>query len=100
MALRLVTHAERPELRELAPAAEKVWPEYNLHGDVMNEWWGARSLLITGSVADWERWTEMVFPESGEYVFPHGLAPLSVDRDAGVGTYWEPNVWMVHPELG
>ena len=58
-----------------------------------------RSLLITGSVGDWERWTEMVFPESGEYVFPHGLAPLAVDRAADVGTYWEPNVWMVHPEL-
>src|SRR5687767_3450701 len=38
---RLVTHAERPELRHLAPAAEEVWPDYNLHGDVMNEWWGA-----------------------------------------------------------
>ena len=41
MSLRLVTHAERAELRHLAPAAEAVWPEYNLHGDVMNEWWGA-----------------------------------------------------------
>jgi hypothetical protein len=38
-------------------------------------------------------------PESGAYVFPHGLAPLSVDRDADIGTYWEPNVWMIHPEL-
>ena len=247
MALRLVTHAERPELRHLAPAAEEVWPEYNLHGDVMNEWWGAlleelaeyqfclvdeetgavvaeahtgplawsgddadlppsiddavgvvvrarrdgapvdslcafaaevapdarrgglagellggmtelarrhglrrviapvrpswkerypltpieryvtwrredgelldpwmrlherlgarvgtavpKSLLITGSVREWESWTDMVFPESGEYVFPHGLAPLTVDREADVGTYWEPNVWMIHPEL-
>jgi GNAT superfamily N-acetyltransferase len=247
MAVRLVTHAERPELRQLAPGAEQVWPEYNLHGDVMNEWWGAlleelaeyqfclvdeetgaviaeahsgplawsgddadlppsidgavavvvrarrdgapvdslcafaaevapearrgglagellggmtelarrhglrrviapvrpswkerypltpieryvtwrredgelldpwmrlherlgarvgtavpKSLLITGSVRDWESWTDMVFPESGEYVFPHGLAPLTVDRKADLGTYWEPNVWMIHPEL-
>lgn len=58
-----------------------------------------RSLHITGSVADWESWTEMAFPESGEYVFPEGLAPLHVDRDADLGDYWEPNVWMVHPEL-
>ena len=58
-----------------------------------------KSLLITGSVRDWESWTDMVFPESGEYVFPHGLAPLTVDREADVGTYWEPNVWMIHPEL-
>ena len=41
-----------------------------------------RSLHITGSVADWESWTEMAFPESGEYVFPEGLAPLR-DRSRG-----------------
>jgi hypothetical protein len=59
-----------------------------------------RSMRITGSVEDWERWTGLPLPESGEYVFPHGLAPLSVDREAGACSYWEPNVWMVHPELG
>jgi GNAT superfamily N-acetyltransferase len=54
------------------------------------------SLRITGTVAEWEEWTEMTFPESGDYVFPGGLAPLSVDREADVGAYWEPNVWMRH----
>jgi hypothetical protein len=58
-----------------------------------------RSLLITGTVAEWEAWTDLPLPESGEYVFPHGLAPLTVDRDADRCTYWEPNVWIVHPEL-
>ena len=58
-----------------------------------------RSLHITGSVAEWESWTEMTFPESGEYVFPEGLAPLRIDREADLGDYWEPNVWMVHPDL-
>jgi hypothetical protein len=53
-----------------------------------------RSLQIEASVAEWERWTEMTFPEDGEYVFPFGLAPLRV-RD-GIGSYWEPNVWMLH----
>jgi hypothetical protein len=38
----------------------------------------------------------MEFPESGEYVFPEGLAPLAVDREADLGRYWEPNVWMRH----
>jgi hypothetical protein len=56
-------------------------------------------MRITGSVADWERWTGLPLPESGSYVFPHGLAPLAVDREAGAAEYWEPNVWMVHPEL-
>jgi hypothetical protein len=36
----------------------------------------------------------MAFPEDGDYVFPSGLAPLRV-RD-GTGSYWEPNVWMLH----
>jgi GNAT superfamily N-acetyltransferase len=54
------------------------------------------SLRITGTVAEWESWTDMAFPESGEYVFPRGLAPVTIDRDADRGAYWEPNVWMRH----
>jgi GNAT superfamily N-acetyltransferase len=56
-----------------------------------------RSLQITGTVREWEEWTEMSFPESGTYVFPHGLAPLEIDVDDDRGRYWEPNVWMRHP---
>ena len=55
-----------------------------------------RSLRITGSVAEWESWTGLAYPESGDYVFPRGLAPLHVDLDADRGSYWEPNVWIVH----
>jgi hypothetical protein len=53
-----------------------------------------RSLQIEAPVSDWEEWTGMTFPEDGDYVFPAGLATLSV-RD-GVGSYWEPNIWMLH----
>ena len=52
------------------------------------------SLRITGSVAEWEEWTGISFPEDGEYVFPGGLATLRVVD--GIGSYWEPNVWMEH----
>ena len=55
-----------------------------------------RSLRITGTVGEWEGWTGMRFPESGDYVFPHGLAPLHVDREEDKGSYWEPNIWMRH----
>ena len=58
-----------------------------------------RSLRITGTVGEWETWTGMAFPESGDYVFPEGLAPLHIDRSTDRGSYWEPNVWMVHPDL-
>ncbi len=51
-------------------------------------------MRIEASVDEWQQWTGMEFPEDGEYVFPYGLAPLLVRE--GVGTYWEPNVWMRH----
>jgi hypothetical protein len=59
----------------------------------------SRSLRISGTVAEWESWTEMAFPDSGDYVFPEGLAPVHIDREHDSGLYWEPNVWMVHPDL-
>jgi hypothetical protein len=49
-----------------------------------------QSLRITGTVADWEGWTDMPFPESG------GLATVAIDRQSDEGRYWEPNVWMYH----
>jgi hypothetical protein len=58
------------------------------------------SLRITGTVAEWEAWTGIALPASGDYVFPEGLAPVHVDRDTNSCVYWEPNVWMVHPDLG
>jgi hypothetical protein len=54
------------------------------------------SMRITGTVADWEDWTGMAFPESGEYVFPAGLSTVSINRQGDLGSYWEPNVWIVH----
>jgi hypothetical protein len=53
-----------------------------------------RSLEITAPTSDWQAWTQMAFPDDGEYVFPGGLAPLSVYKETG--TYWEPNIWMQH----
>lgn len=55
-----------------------------------------RSLRITGTVAEWELWTNMAFPESGDYWFSGGLAPVTIDRERDLGSYWEPNVWMHH----
>jgi hypothetical protein len=57
------------------------------------------SLSITGTVSEWESWTGLTFPESGDYVFPEGLATVHIDTDADHGSYWEPNVWMIHPDL-
>jgi hypothetical protein len=55
-----------------------------------------RSMFITGTVAEWEQWTGMSFPDDGAYTFPAGLATVEIDRGRDRGDYWEPNVWIVH----
>lgn len=54
------------------------------------------SMRITGTLAEWEAWTGMRFPESGVYVVPGALTPVTIDREADRGEYVEPNVWMRH----
>ena len=58
------------------------------------------SMLVTGTVAEWEGWTGMAFPESGDYVVPAALVPVRIDRERDLGRYEEPNVWMRHPVPG
>jgi GNAT superfamily N-acetyltransferase len=55
------------------------------------------SMVIEGTVDEWERWTGMTFPESGDYVVPDALTPIQIDRTMNVGGYVEPNVWVHHP---
>ena len=117
------TIGERHGLRHLIAPVRPSWKErYPLapidryiqwrreDGQLLDPWMrlherlGARvgpalpeSMLITGTVAEWSQWTGLAYPESGAYVFPHGLAPLTVE--GARGTYYEPNVWMIHPPL-
>jgi hypothetical protein len=56
-----------------------------------------KSMTITGTIGEWEGWTGMRFPESGDYVVPGALRPVVMDLKRDVGTYEEPNVWMRHP---
>lgn len=55
-----------------------------------------RSQVITGTVDEWQTWTGMAFPDSGEYVIPGGLSTLHVDRETNRCVYSEPNVWVQH----
>lgn len=52
------------------------------------------SMTIRLPAAEWEELTGMRFPADGEYVFPGGLATLTVQD--GIGTHVEPNVWVLH----
>jgi GNAT superfamily N-acetyltransferase len=54
------------------------------------------SQTMTGTVDDWQAWTGMAFPSSGEYVIPGGLSTLHIDREHDCGTYTEPNIWVQH----
>ena len=53
-----------------------------------------RSMVMQAPVTDWAAWTEMLYPEDGEYVFSEALATLVVEN--GIGTHVEPNVWLRH----
>ncbi len=54
------------------------------------------SMRISGTLADWEKWAGMRFPESGEYLVPGALNPIKVDVERDQAVYIEPNVWMLH----
>jgi hypothetical protein len=54
------------------------------------------SKTIRGTRAEWERWTGMRFPQSGEYIIPGALNPIKIDLQKDEGVYVEPNVWIVH----
>jgi len=55
-----------------------------------------RSMVISGTVSDWESWTGMAFPETGEHVVPDTLQPVRIDKEKDLGQYEDPNVWMEH----
>ncbi|MGW1372934.1 GNAT family N-acetyltransferase [Streptomyces sp. NPDC002446] len=59
-----------------------------------------QSSRITGTVAEWESWTGMAFPDDGPYVFPGGLDTVLIDRARDRGAYWEPCVWITHEVPG
>lgn len=43
------------------------------------------AMTIHGTRAEWEEWTEMKLPQSGKYIIPGALNPISIDiqRDEG-----------------
>jgi hypothetical protein len=55
-----------------------------------------KSMTVTGTVAEWEEWTGMKFPESGEYIISGALQPLVINREDNVGHCNDPNIWMQH----
>ncbi len=54
------------------------------------------SKVIQGTCAEWEKWTRMQFPQSGQYVIDGALNPMEMNVEKDEGVYVEPNVWMMH----
>lgn len=54
------------------------------------------SMVIEGTIAEWEEWTGMVFPDTREYVVPEALNLVSIDRESDRGVYVEQNLWVQH----
>lgn len=101
----------RPSMKTLYPLApmERYVTWTRADGSPLDAWmrvhWrlGARvvrvaplSMRIPGTLAEWERWSGLVFPESGPYVVPGALVPVQVDYENDQAVYIEPNVWMLH----
>jgi GNAT superfamily N-acetyltransferase len=54
------------------------------------------SKTIRGTPAEWEEWTGMKFPQSGQYIIYGALNPIAINVEKEEGSYLEPNVWIVH----
>ncbi|MDH6126459.1 hypothetical protein [Kitasatospora sp. GP82] len=55
-----------------------------------------RSMVIPGTVAEWEKWTDMTFAQTGRYVVPDALDLIEIDCEQDQGIYAETNLWMRH----
>jgi hypothetical protein len=73
-------------------------PWMRVHARLGAEVWHVmpRAMVIAGSVAQWEAWTDLRFPDSAAYVVSGALQPVAIDRDRDTGRYEDPNVWMIH----
>jgi len=54
------------------------------------------SMFIPGTIVEWKDWTGMKFPGTGRYIVEGALNPVSIDLESNLGTYVEPNIWVVH----
>jgi GNAT superfamily N-acetyltransferase len=55
-----------------------------------------RSMVIAGTVAEWQQWTDMLFPVTRDYVVPDALNLVHIDVEQDRGVYVEENLWVRH----
>jgi GNAT superfamily N-acetyltransferase len=54
------------------------------------------AMTIVGTIADWSRWTGMMFDTSGPVVVAGALSPIWVSLEQDSAVYVEPGVWVHH----
>jgi GNAT superfamily N-acetyltransferase len=54
------------------------------------------SMVVTGSLAQWRKWTGLPFDSDGWVDVPGGLVPARCNLDYDQAIYVEPNVWVRH----
>ncbi|MDR6224123.1 GNAT family N-acetyltransferase [Desmospora profundinema] len=54
------------------------------------------SMISKAPVKQWEEWTDLKFPQSGNYTLPGALQPVEARIEEDVILYEDPNVWMRH----
>ena len=115
----LITPQTHPDYRaRIANMTEEIWPLFMLQSPIADQYedglpfdaWlrvhvrnGGEiiktchtAMEIGGSIAQWESWTGLRFPESGDYVIEGALSPVQMDVERDEGMYVEPNVWVHH----
>ncbi|MFC8016468.1 N-acetyltransferase [Streptomyces cinereoruber] len=55
-----------------------------------------RSMTVTGTCAEWRRWTGLPFDRTGPVVVPEALAAVHCFHEQDWAVYVEPNVWVHH----
>ncbi|MFI9843164.1 N-acetyltransferase [Nonomuraea sp. NPDC051941] len=56
-----------------------------------------RSMVVSGTLAEWRRWTDLPFDRPGPVEVPGALTPVHCDVEQDHAVYVEPNVWVSHP---
>nr|WP_240449035.1 N-acetyltransferase [Streptomyces harenosi] len=54
------------------------------------------SMTVSGSPAQWRRWTGLPFDQDGDIEVPGALVPVHCDTAHDRAVYVEPNVWVRH----
>jgi len=55
-----------------------------------------RSMVVRGTIAEWEAWAGTRFPRYGAYAVSGALHPVILNYEKNEGLYEEPNVWVVN----